>query len=154
MELVLQKLWQNLPHWVLRLLVSSMLVGICLSGLSSLFHPFVVRKFAAFIDPASLSVTNLTFCSVLIVAPVFIVLQLLDPNRARVKEVVLEIDIVEAAMERMNLTDNQRAATRRSLIKALENVAQENLRCRSTVDIRAVAKEAIPDLAIEGDRIA
>jgi hypothetical protein len=152
-EELLQRALRQGPQWMWRILPLSALVGFTLKCSIELFRPLIEPYLVNIIDPSSLNVTTLSFASLLFIAPVWVIWHYFDSDRPRVRAVLDEIEIVEAAMERVTLREQERVTVRRAIIKALADAAKRSISAssatvdmKSAVDIKSAVNSEVPEL--------
>jgi hypothetical protein len=146
MEELLQRAIRQAPKWIWRILPVCAVVGFALKHLSDLFRPSVERVFGTIIDLSSLSATTLSFASLVIVGPIWILLHYLNPARRRASAVLAEIDVIEDAMERVELNQRERVMVRRAIVTALADAAKQIGHGAATTDVRLAANREVPGL--------
>jgi hypothetical protein len=156
MEEIIQRALRQAPQWVWRVLAICALCGFALKYLCDLLRPVIDRSLAGIVDPSSFGVATFTFVSLFIIGPIWFAKYCLDPHRHRVREALDQIEVVEAAMERVSLNERERATVRRGIIRALADAAKHDIILgsrHSEVDLFATANQEVPGLIDEGSRI-
>jgi hypothetical protein len=146
MDELLQRAIRHAPKWMWRILPVCALVGFALKHLSDLFRPTIERSLGTIIDLSSLSATTLSFASLVVIGPLWIALHCLSPARRRARVVLAEIDVIEAAMERVELNSRERVVVRRAIVTALADAAKQIGLGKGTTDLKRAANLEVPGL--------
>jgi hypothetical protein len=146
MEELLQRAIRQTPKWMWRILPVCAVIGFALKHLSDLFRPSLERSLGTIIDLSSLSATQLSCASLAIVGPFWVASHFLNPARRRAQVVLAEIDVIEAAMERVELNSRERVMVRRAIVTALADAAKQIGNGSSIADPRAAANREVPGL--------
>jgi hypothetical protein len=146
----IQRLLRLVPREVQHLIIACSLSGLALDSLHRIFHPLLDPWLTHVVDPSNINIWNCMFASLPIVAPVWFATM---RKSKVVRETLKQIDLVEAAMERVGLQKRERVTIRREEIQALADAAKQNFFGKAdSVNLVDVANQARPGLIEDMDR--
>jgi hypothetical protein len=146
MEEILQQALRHAPKWIWRILPICVLTGCGLKYVGDLFRPWVGQYFGSIIDVSSLNAMTLSFASLIIIAPIWVILHYVSPSRRRARSVIEQIEVIEAVMDRVELNQRERVMVRRAIVEALAEKAKQIGNAPSPSDLRLVANREVPGL--------